>query len=142
MTNTTRDVIDQTPSAAGLLAFFAERFDMAHASDSELQFLADCSCVAVDAASSLSTVTSAVGCLIASDRSAEPKQVRSGALQDADQTLLLHRIASETELIGQIAGIASDADCTLRQRLIDRLKIERSRRTYSDEYSLQEGSDG
>ncbi|SAK67938.1 hypothetical protein AWB80_03371 [Caballeronia pedi] len=142
MTNSTRSVILQTPSAAGLLQFLAERYDMAHASDSELQFLADCLCVAVDAASSLSTVTSAVGCLIAGDRSAEHKHARSGALQEADQSILLHRIANEIELIGQIVATASDAECTLRKRLIDRLKAERFCRIHSDEYSSQEERHG
>ncbi|WP_143328272.1 hypothetical protein [Caballeronia pedi] len=138
MTNTTRDVIHQTPSAAGLLAFFAERFDMAHASDSELQFIADCSCVAVDAASSLAVTTSAIGCLIANDRNLDLKGARSGALQGDDQPLHLHLLASEIELIGQIVETSSEAESVLRQRLIDRLKVERSRCIRSGEYSSQE----
>ncbi|WP_044041215.1 hypothetical protein [Caballeronia insecticola] len=142
MTKTTRTAIQQIPSAASLLAFFAERFDMANASDSELQFLADCLTVAGDSASSLATVVSAIGCLITNDRSPELKPVRSGALQEAEHPLLLYRIASEIELIGQIVETASEAECVLRQRLIDRLKLERSSRAHSDEYSLQEGNHG
>ncbi|WP_250470231.1 hypothetical protein, partial [Caballeronia sp. GAFFF2] len=129
----------QATSAAGLLNLLFEHFDIAHASDSELQYLADSVSAIPSMAFSLAALAQGIGSLIDSDRDIGNKMPRSGALQDNDQSTVLYCIAGDLELISQMAAIAHQSNWCLRQRLIDRLKVERSCRGRTDEYSSQEG---
>ncbi|MDR5777710.1 MULTISPECIES: hypothetical protein [unclassified Caballeronia] len=137
MTNTTEKMARPRSSAAGLIDFFFERFDTAHASDSELQYLADFTGTVADMADSLSALTAGIGMLVSGDRGRECKHLRTEALQGNDEPSLLFHIAAEIELIARIAEVAADSNCYLQQRFTDRLKVERSRRDLSDEYSSQ-----
>jgi hypothetical protein len=123
-------------SAAGVLEFFLERYDMAHASDNELQYLSSCSEAATLLTSSLASITSEIACHV--DREGVQTGAKNPPFSDFNQSILLFQIAAEFRLIGQITHIASEADWHLRQRLTDRLKVERSRRGLTDEYSSQE----
>ncbi|MDR5776750.1 MULTISPECIES: hypothetical protein [unclassified Caballeronia] len=137
MTNTTEAIVRRHTTAAGLIDFFFERFDTAHASDNELQYLADFTATVADMAESLSTLTAGIGMLVSADSRSESKHLRTEALQGKDEPALLFHVAAEIELIARIAEVAADSNCYLQRRLTDRLKIERSRRGFSDEYSSQ-----
>lgn len=142
MTTNTRTKVHQLVTPAGMLDFFQERFDITHAADSELQYLANCSSAICCMASSLSSLTEGIGTLIDGDRLNERQRPDTEALQGDAQAALLYHIATEIELIAQMSEIAFQANWQLQKRLIDRLKVERSRRAHGDEYSSRENSDG
>ncbi|MDR5770188.1 MULTISPECIES: hypothetical protein [unclassified Caballeronia] len=142
MAKTTEAIVCRHTTAAGLIDFFFERFNTAHASDSELQYLADFTGTVADMAESLSTLTAGIGMLVSADSRSENKHLRVEALQGKDEPSLLFHIAAEIELIARIAEVAADSNGYLQQRFIDRLKVERSRRSFNDEYSSQEISHG
>ncbi|MDR5777732.1 MULTISPECIES: hypothetical protein [unclassified Caballeronia] len=142
MTNTTEAIVRRHTTAAGLIDFFFERFDTAHASDSELEYLAGFTGTVADMAESLSTLTAGIGMLVSADCRSENKHLRVEALQGKDEPLLLFHIAAEIELMARIAEVAADSNCNLQRRFIDRLKVERSRRGFSDEYSSHDVSHG
>ncbi|KVU21227.1 hypothetical protein WK62_19785 [Burkholderia ubonensis] len=117
------------PDAAGLLAFFWDRFDAKAASDEDLEYLSGAAEEAANAALQLSDHVSGVGGLIEQDRGFDNKPT-CGTLQDADQAELLYRIANELEAIGHLAYIGSASDSVLRTRLAEKLASNKSRRLH------------
>ncbi|MDR5772906.1 MULTISPECIES: hypothetical protein [unclassified Caballeronia] len=142
MTKITEAIVLRHTTAAGLIDFFFERFDTAHASDSELEYLAGFTGTVADMADSLSTLTAGIGMLVSADSRSENKHLRTEALQGKDEPVLLFHVAAEIELIARIAEIAADSNCYLQRRLTDRLKVARSSRSCFDEYSSQEANHG
>ncbi|MDR5800609.1 hypothetical protein [Caballeronia sp. LZ001] len=140
MAKTNQTKVHSHAPAAGLIEFLFERFDPAHASDSELQYFADSANTVAYMAESLSTLIAGVGMLVSADNRLENKHLRTEALQGKGEPVLLFHVADEIELIACIAGVAADANLYLRQRLTNRLKIERSRRFHDGEHSSQEVS--
>ncbi|KVN27338.1 hypothetical protein WJ63_14300 [Burkholderia pyrrocinia] len=127
-------MINRQPDAAGLLAFFWDRFDAKAASDEDLEYLSGSAEEAANAAWQLSAHVSGVGGLIEQDRGVDDKP-KCGTLQDADQAELLYRIANELEAIGHLAYIGSVSDSVLRTRLTEKLAASKSRRTRIPEQS-------
>ncbi|MCW3539311.1 hypothetical protein [Burkholderia cenocepacia] len=83
-------------------------------SDDELKFLSVASEQASDDAIDLSDVVSGIGCLISEDQT-RPGTI-FGSFQGSDISNLLHFIANQLNVIGQMASIGKDADYCLRRR--------------------------
>ncbi|VWM20556.1 hypothetical protein [Burkholderia lata] len=118
---------NRQPDAAGLLAFFWDRFDASAASDEDLAYLSVATDEAANAAFKLSAHIAGLACLIDGDRGIDDKP-QCGSLQDADQTALLYRIADEVEAIARMAHVGGEAESILRFRLMEKLATSNSRR--------------
>jgi hypothetical protein len=112
----TVEVPPQVMTPASALSFLWDNFSAEHLSDADLQFLSLASEEASTVSQWLARHVNGVSCLINTDRQAA-SFVRSGALQDDDQTSLLNFIASQIEVIGELARIGGDASFMLRSRL-------------------------
>lgn len=102
-------------SAAGLLTFFAGRFDMATATSEDLAYLADAGEYASHEALSLSEKVRGIAELIdVSESHAQTPGIVCPS--NGGQQQLLWKIAREVELIGRLIEISGEADYELRQR--------------------------
>lgn len=102
-----------------LLSFLWDNFDPQSLSVADLEFLSVASEEASTMCEWLAKHVNGVSCLIDTDRQEVTPFVRSGAMQDDEQPSLLNFVASQIEVIGELARIGGEASFMLRNRLIN-----------------------